>query len=128
VRLCHSTDLKKNYDLAANTYATSWTDLDVACEACHGPGSPHVAWAKAQAEGGSYDPRMGLTNWLRPTDPGHSEMDPETGIARLEGRLGVSTELQTCAACHSCRKAMSTTRCRAHSVSTAFCRPCSSRT
>jgi hypothetical protein len=37
---CHSTDLKKNYDLAANTYATSWTDLDVACEACHGPGSP----------------------------------------------------------------------------------------
>jgi hypothetical protein len=34
---CHSTDLKKNYDLAANTYATSWTDLDVACEACHGP-------------------------------------------------------------------------------------------
>ena len=42
---CHSTDLKKNYDLAANTYATSWTDLDVSCEACHGPGSRHVAWA-----------------------------------------------------------------------------------
>jgi hypothetical protein len=34
---CHSTDLKKNYDLATNTYATSWTDLDVGCEACHGP-------------------------------------------------------------------------------------------
>src|SRR5215469_12114784 len=28
---CHSTNLKKNYDLAANTYATSWSDLDVAC-------------------------------------------------------------------------------------------------
>jgi cytochrome c553 len=26
---CHSTDLQKNYDLAANTYATSWSDLDV---------------------------------------------------------------------------------------------------
>lgn len=36
---CHSTDLKKNYDLAANTYATSWTDLDVGCEACHGHGN-----------------------------------------------------------------------------------------
>ena len=40
---CHSTDLKKNYDLAANTYATSWTDLDVACEACHGPRVPDMS-------------------------------------------------------------------------------------
>jgi hypothetical protein len=85
---CHSTDLKKNYDLAANSYTTSWTDLDVACEACHGPGSRHVAWAKAHAVGGAYPPgddasRMGLTNWLKPTDNGHWEMNPETGIARL---------------------------------------------
>ena len=27
---CHSTNLKKHYDLAANSYATSWTDLAVA--------------------------------------------------------------------------------------------------
>jgi Cytochrome c554 and c-prime len=46
---CHSTDLTKNYDLAADTYVTSWTDVDVACEACHGPGSRHVAWAAARA-------------------------------------------------------------------------------
>ncbi len=116
---CHSTNLQKNYDLAADTYATTWTDLDVACEACHGPGSRHVAWAKAQAEGGSYPSstnasRMGLTNWLKPTDKGRWEMNPETGIARRplpnppplagEGRVGVSTELETCAACHSRRK------------------------
>jgi tetratricopeptide (TPR) repeat protein len=134
---CHSTDLRKNYDLAANTYATSWTDLDVACEACHGPGSRHIAWAKDYAEGGAYPAgtdasRMGLTNWLEPTDTGHWEMNPETGIARRplptpgtpalaggrpgaplpgldpgiagEGRVGVSNELETCAACHSRRK------------------------
>jgi predicted CXXCH cytochrome family protein len=105
---CHSTDLKKNYDLAANTYATSWTDLDVACEACHGPGSRHVAWARAHATGGFYPPgtdaaRMGLTNWLKPTDTGHWEMNPETGIARRTEKL-VFTELETCAACHSRRK------------------------
>jgi hypothetical protein len=47
-------NLQKNYNLAANTYATSSTTVDVACNACHGPGSRHVAWAKAQAEGGSY--------------------------------------------------------------------------
>jgi predicted CXXCH cytochrome family protein len=105
---CHSTDLKKNYELAANTYATSWTDLDVACEACHGPGSRHVAWAKAHGEGSSYSPntdasRMGLTNWLKPTDTGYWEMNPATGIARRTEKL-VSTELETCAACHSRRK------------------------
>jgi Cytochrome c554 and c-prime len=84
---CHSTDLKKNFDLATNTYTTSWTDLDVACEACHGPGSRHVAWAKAHAAGGAYPPgtdtaRMGLSNWLKPTDTGRWEMNPETGTAR----------------------------------------------
>src|SRR6516162_7136130 len=105
---CHSTDLKKNYDLAANTYATSWTDLDVGCEACHGPGSQHVAWAKAHAAGGTYPSgtdasRMGLTNWLKPTDAGYWEMNPETGIARRTEKL-LSTELETCAACHSRRK------------------------
>ncbi len=105
---CHSTNLQKNYNLAANTYATSWTDIDVSCEACHGPGSRHVAWAKAHAEGGSYPSgtdasRMGLTNWLKPTDNGRWEMNPETGIARRTEKL-VSTELETCAACHSRRK------------------------
>jgi predicted CXXCH cytochrome family protein len=105
---CHSTNLKKNYDLAANTYATSWSDLDVACEACHGPGSRHVAWAQAHGQGGTYPsggdaPRMGLTNWLKPTDNGHWEMNPETGVAKRSEKLA-STELETCAACHSRRK------------------------
>jgi predicted CXXCH cytochrome family protein len=103
---CHSTDLKKNYDLAANNYATSWTDIDVSCEACHGPGSRHVARAnspksKATAAGGS--DRMGLTNWLKPTDHGDWKMDRETGIARRTEKLA-SNELDTCAACHSRRK------------------------
>jgi Cytochrome c554 and c-prime len=83
---CHSTNLQKNYDLVADTYASTWSELDVSCEACHGPGSRHVAWARAQAEGSSYRSgdasRMGLTNWLKPTDKGHWEMNPETGIAR----------------------------------------------
>ena len=46
---CHSTNVRKNFDLAGNTYATTLTDVDVACEACHGPGSRHVAWVTVAA-------------------------------------------------------------------------------
>src|SRR5437016_145045 len=45
---CHSTNIQKNYNVTADAYATTWTDLDVSCEACHGPGSRHVVWAKAR--------------------------------------------------------------------------------
>jgi hypothetical protein len=48
---------------------------------------------------------MGLTNWLKPTEGAHWEMNPETGIARRTEKL-VSIELDTCAACHSRRKAI----------------------
>jgi tetratricopeptide (TPR) repeat protein len=45
---CHSTNLRKGYDSDSETYDTTWSDIDVGCEACHGPGSRHVAWASIQ--------------------------------------------------------------------------------
>jgi tetratricopeptide (TPR) repeat protein len=42
---CHSTNLKKGYDPETRSYRTTWSDINVGCEACHGPGSRHVAWA-----------------------------------------------------------------------------------
>jgi predicted CXXCH cytochrome family protein len=43
---CHSTNLEKGYDAVSNTYKTTFSDINVACEACHGPGSRHAEWAK----------------------------------------------------------------------------------
>ncbi len=43
---CHTTGLRKNYDVEADAYQTTWSDTDVGCEACHGPASRHVAWAE----------------------------------------------------------------------------------
>ena len=42
---CHSTDLQKNFDPETWTFNTTWSDIDVNCEACHGPGSAHLDWA-----------------------------------------------------------------------------------
>src|SRR5208283_250767 len=101
-------------DLAADSYATSWTDVNVACEACHGPGSRHVAWAearKAESSGPSQaEPnpapeirQMGLTTKLEPSSRGQWRMNPETGIAQRVEPLN-SQQLDLCAGCHSRRK------------------------
>ena len=45
---CHSTNLLKGYDPESKTFETTWSEIDVSCEACHGPGSRHVDWAEIQ--------------------------------------------------------------------------------
>jgi len=42
---CHSTHLQKNYDITTDTYHTTWSEIDVSCESCHGPASQHLKWA-----------------------------------------------------------------------------------
>jgi Tfp pilus assembly protein PilF len=39
---CHSTGVKKGYDTTTHSFAASFAAVNVACEACHGPGSRHV--------------------------------------------------------------------------------------
>src|SRR5262249_6688098 len=39
---CHATNLARNYDDASNSFATTWTEMGVGCEACHGPGRAHI--------------------------------------------------------------------------------------
>jgi cytochrome c553 len=43
---CHSTDLQKGFDNKTNTFKTTFSDINVGCQAGHGPGSTHVEWAR----------------------------------------------------------------------------------
>ncbi|PTN05938.1 multiheme c-type cytochrome [Mangrovibacterium marinum] len=47
---CHSTNLVKGYDPQTDSYQTSWSEINVSCEACHGPGSRHLEWASLADE------------------------------------------------------------------------------
>jgi predicted CXXCH cytochrome family protein len=66
---CHSTNLIKGYDPESDSYRTTWSDIDVGCEACHGPGSRHVAWANIPPMARPDSPHMGLAVPTRDIEP-----------------------------------------------------------
>lgn len=100
---CHSTDLKKNFDAETNTYDTTWAEINVSCEACHGPGENHAEWAKAyDKDKSTVKGDMGLA--VRLKDKSRVwVMDGETGIAKRQTPLQHDTLVNACARCHSRR-------------------------
>ena len=95
---CHSTNLRKGYDLATDAYRTTWSEVDVACEACHGPGARHVAWAESGAAGG--DPALAVRLG---EEPGRWRFAAGAAIAQREPPLRRHGELEVCAPCHARR-------------------------
>ena len=95
---CHSTDLKRNFDLTENRYETTWAEIDVSCEACHGPGSVHAALREDQG----LQPDQGLLVALK-EGPASWLIDPETGIARRDPPRSSRVQIEICARCHSRR-------------------------
>ena len=58
---CHSTRLEKSYSMESGSYDTTWFEIDVGCEACHGPGSHHIIWAEKPEMGRKKIADLGLT-------------------------------------------------------------------
>jgi predicted CXXCH cytochrome family protein len=101
---CHSTNLQKNYRLAEDRYETTWSDINVSCEACHGPGSHHVEWAKALQSGrASPDPAHGLTVQLRDASGSPWSFQPGQSIAQRSTPPSSQAEVDTCGRCHARR-------------------------
>ena len=102
---CHSTDLQKNYDLASDSYRTQWSEINVSCEACHGPGSNHVTWARDMAPGETSADyvKMGLQVSLKNPDGGTWVFDPGEKVARRTTPRTSRSQIESCARCHSRR-------------------------
>lgn len=83
---CHSTNLKVNYDLDTREFHTTWSEINVSCEACHGPASNHVLWSEVAEE-------------ERPEIPFY-------GFDRQTIDLNTEQLLDQCAYCHARRSSM----------------------
>jgi len=100
---CHSTNLQKGYVAAADSYATTWSEIDVSCEACHGPGSEHVRQRGRGAEGQRGSGGSGLLVDLASVAAGTWVFDSGKAIARRATPLASHAEIETCARCHARR-------------------------
>ena len=88
---CHSTNLLKNYSADADAYATTFSSIDVDCEACHGPGSLHTQAPEAWSLVLSADESRRWT------------FKPGAVTAQRVTPRDSHTEIDTCAQCHSRR-------------------------
>ena len=82
---CHSTNLQKNYDVASGRYHTTFSEINVSCEACHGPGSLHVDLANSTSL--FWDRKRGYA------------------LAHLKDASN-EPQVQACAPCHSRRRVL----------------------
>lgn len=99
---CHSTDVQKGYDADADTFRTTWSEINVACEACHGPGSRHLEWAR-EGRAGAADGDLGLTARLDEREGVRWTIDPASGVPRRSRPRDSVREIEVCAQCHSRR-------------------------
>ncbi len=92
---CHSTAVRKRLDAATGRYATTFSEVAVGCEACHGRGARHVA---------SGDTRDLEIDFVEP----HAwVMDAGQDIARRDPPLARHVQPDACGRCHARRTSQS---------------------
>jgi Flp pilus assembly protein TadD len=102
---CHSTNVAKGYHPEEDRYATTFSEINVSCEACHGPGSAHSAWGedvrarKAKKD----DPDKRLPFVLGEGEKASWIINPETGLAKRSVPRKSRTEIEMCGRCHARR-------------------------
>jgi len=105
---CHSTGVTKNYDANTDRFATSWAEISVGCETCHGQGSGHAAWARDQRSwwplGKGEDSSKGLLVRFDERRNVTWPIDPQTGVVRRSVAPAIlRKEVETCGLCHARR-------------------------
>jgi predicted CXXCH cytochrome family protein len=85
--VCHTTGFEKRYDDAADTFASRWSEPNVSCQSCHGPGQRHVQWAQRRQQGQAVPDLAGERYGL------------PINLSKMSG----AQQVEACAPCHSRR-------------------------
>lgn len=94
---CHSTNLQKNYSAEDHSYDTQWSEVNVACEACHGPGSDHQSLA---GSGELSENKSGFSREIAAKSS--FVFSGNNSIANNQGERS-DEQIDSCAVCHSRR-------------------------
>jgi predicted CXXCH cytochrome family protein len=80
---CHSTNVQKGYDINTDSYHTTYNDINVSCESCHGPGKNHI-------------------DYINGADYKKGSKTPGSLLVLYKGQ-GQMTEVNVCGYCHARR-------------------------
>ena len=94
---CHTTDLKRNFEPKTNSFDTQFSEVNVACESCHGPAGQHIKLAKKGELSGQ---DSGFSQTL--PELKNFSFSPNKPIAHADGKPN-NSEINVCARCHSLR-------------------------
>ena len=98
---CHSTNINKNYNQERHSFNTTWSEINVSCEACHGPGGNHINLINA----GNFN--EGNTGFkYRAVQGLRWQFEENTPIAKPEGDAS-EHYINMCGSCHSLRTQLS---------------------
>jgi len=97
---CHSTNVKKDYNPETLTYNTHFDEINVSCEACHGPGDIHEKWAENKDEKLK---NMGLVFDIMDRDSAYWNINPKSGLVTRSSERKSQMQVEWCARCHSRR-------------------------
>ena len=105
---CHSTGVRKNYDATGDRFATTFAEISVGCEACHGQGSRHVGWARNRESwwpfGKTEDPAKGFIVRFDERSGVTWPVDAKSGNAMRNALpFTLRKEVETCGLCHARR-------------------------
>lgn len=105
---CHSTNVNVTYDWQKDVGRAKFSEIDVSCEACHGPASRHVEMAQKYSD--AWPPHVenfGFDLPLAPFELRRWTIPPDAKVAQLLGEGDApperTEELASCGACHSHR-------------------------
>ena len=97
---CHSTNVDKNYNAEVHSYDTTWSEINVSCEACHGAGAKHLELAKHRKltanNSGFVSPISSALSW---------QFNPGDAIASPQGEKN-SEHINMCGSCHALRTSL----------------------